>query len=309
MHGLKFLVTGSAGLIGSHVAGLLEARGDTVVGFDISPRDHHHGLDLRNREHLRAALRGCDGVIHLAAVSRVVTAEENPALCEAVNIGGTRNICEEVAELSPRPFVIFASSREVYGHADRLPVSESARLQPCNVYGRSKLAGEQLMSRLAGAGTNVLVLRFSNVYGSTGDHADRVIPAFARRAAGGGRITVNGTGCVFDFTHVEDVAAGVITAVGCLAQGQRLPTLHLASGIGTTLGELAGLAAAASRRPLEVTTGPARDFDVDRFVGDPDLARRILGWTCGISLRDGFDRLVAEFAEMQAGEVAGGPST
>ena len=93
--------------------------------------------------------------------------------------------------------------------------------------------------------------------------------------------------------------------MSCLAQGQRLPTLHLASGIGTTLGELAGLAAAASRRPLEVTTGPARDFDVDRFVGDPDLARRILGWTCGISLRDGFDRLVAEFAEMQAGEVAG----
>lgn len=298
---MKLLLTGSAGLIGACVLHVLQARGDNVVEFDVRPR-HANGpaLDVRSIERVREAATGCDGIIHLAAISRVVSAEIDPTLCGDVNVGGTRNVCQVASESSRRPFVIFASSREVYGNPGALPVTESDPLRPCNVYGRSKAEGERLVTELGGAGVNAAVLRLPNVYGSVLDHPDRVVPAFARRAALGGSIVVNGPDGMFDFVHADDAARAIVTQADRLASGARLPPIHLASGIGTTLGELAELAVAASIRPLEVRTGPRRNHDVERFVGDPGLAQALLGWACKTSLEAGFRRLVQQFAEDQA---------
>ena len=298
---MRLLVTGSAGLIGTHITAIFRSRGDTVTEFDIKLRDTVGApLDTRNLEQVQNAAAGCDGIIHLAAVSRVVRAENDPDLCQAINVGGTGNMCRVAASLPEKPFIIFASSREVYGQPDRLPAVEGSPLRPCNVYGRSKVEGERLVAELGRAGVNSAILRFSNVYGWTGDHPDRVIPAFARRAATGGSITVNGPDCLFDFTHVDDVAEAIVTAVDRMASGDRLPPIHLASGTGTTLGELAQLAADVSRKSLDIGVGPSRDFDVSRFVGDPGLARTMLGWTGGTTLATGFQRLVREFEEIEA---------
>lgn len=297
---MRILITGSEGLIGRHLAAVLEAEGFEVVRFDLRLDDAEgRPLDTRHRDLVERAIAGCDGVVHLAALSRVVWGERDPDACTQINVEGTRNVYDAVMAASPRPFVIFGSSREVYGLPDRLPVDEDAPLRPCNVYGRSKVEGERLTEALSDAGVRTSILRFSNVYGWTGDHPDRVVPAFAREAAVGGAIHVDGSDCLFDFTHIDDVVPALRRTMNLLAEGRRLPALHLVSGIGTTLGELGRMARDASGGQLDVSEMPPRDFDVARFVGDPVRAAEHVGWTPKTDLASGFAALVAAFVRQE----------
>jgi nucleoside-diphosphate-sugar epimerase len=166
-----------------------------------------------------------------------------------------------------------------------------------NVYGRSKLRGEELVLKAREAGLRAAVLRLANVYGSDRDHEDRVIPAFARAAARGADLHVEGERNTFDFTHVIDVVGGLLVTIDILSAGERaLPPIHLVSGRGTTLGELAQMIAAHSPRQPRVILAEARAFDVSRFVGDPTRAREILGWSVERSLEDGVREIVARRA-------------
>lgn len=132
------LITGSEGLIGTALCELLAAQRTLVRRFDLKKQ-----LDVCEREVVRASVEGCTGIIHLAAVSRVIWGEREPERCWQTNVEGTRNILQAAAASARKPWVIFASSREVYGHAQQLPATEDAPLAPCNVYGRTKLAGRR----------------------------------------------------------------------------------------------------------------------------------------------------------------------
>ena len=173
----------------------------------------------------------CDGVIHLAAVSRVIWGERDPELCWATNVDGLRNVLD-VAHRQPRkPWMIFASSREVYGQPSVLPASEETPREPVNVYGRSKVMGEELIEAARLDGLRASVIRLSNVYGSTTDHADRVVPAFARAAVLGHSLRVEGAEHTFDFTHISDVAQGIVALVSRLDDGQCAPPpIHFTYG-------------------------------------------------------------------------------
>jgi nucleoside-diphosphate-sugar epimerase len=142
------------------------------------------------------------------------------------------------------------------------------------------------------------MIRFSSVYGEVTDHADRVAPAFARLAAQGGTLRIDGRGTTLDFTHVDDVAAALQAGAELLAGGHGvLPTLHLVSGRGTSLPELAEMAIAAAGRG-QVRVGAGRSYDVRSFIGDPARAQRVLGWHAGIAVEDGIADLVKRFAAM-----------
>jgi nucleoside-diphosphate-sugar epimerase len=286
------LVTGSAGLLGRHVTTLLEAAGDEVRTFDLRDAPHQ---DIRDPKELARAMEGVDGVIHLAAVSRVVWAQKDPALTEAVNHGGLRNVLKAAASRAHRPWILFASSREVYGEQAHLPVAETAPLGPLNVYARSKVAGEVLMGEARDQGLVANVARLSNVYGCVDDHHDRVVPAFARGAATASALRLEGSDNMFDFTHVDDVARGIVRMAEASAAGESLPTTHFVSGCGTTLGQLATLAVEASERTLACIEYAPRDYDVARFYGDPSRALALLGWRAHIGIEQGFSRLVDDF--------------
>ena len=101
--------------------------------IDLLECGDNHG-DVRDPRQVHAAVDGCGGVIHLAAVSRVATAQRDPGLCEATNVGGLSNVLQAAASSSRQPWVVFASSREVYGQPEQLPVREDSPLQPMNVY-------------------------------------------------------------------------------------------------------------------------------------------------------------------------------
>lgn len=304
----RILITGSSGLVGSALSPALAARGVDVARLDIRASGAAQG-DVRDRERVRRAMVDVDGVVHLAAVSRVAWAERDPALCWSTNIDGLRNVLEIAAASNPRPWVVFASSREVYGQPDRLPVAEDCDLRPINVYGRSKADGERLVDAARRAGARACTVRLSNVFGSTLDHPDRVVPAFARAAAFGEELRVDGVDHTFDLTHVDDIVRGLVALSERLgASHTGLSPIHFVSGIPTTLGQLADMAIRIARKVGDgvppvvagrtrsiVRVAPPREFDVTKFIGDPARALAVLGWRTRIDLEEGLTRLVHEF--------------
>ncbi|MDE0473335.1 MAG: SDR family oxidoreductase, partial [Gammaproteobacteria bacterium] len=172
----------------------------------------------------------------------VLWGEHDPEECWNTNVGGLRNVLQALDEIRHRPWLLFASSREVYGQPRRLPATEDTPLRPVNVYGRSKVEGERLVDNARSRGLRAATVRLSNVYGRARDHADRVIPAFARAADSGGTIRIDGAECTFDFTHIDDTARGMAAVVDLLEVGETPPPIHLLTGTPTTLRGLATLA-------------------------------------------------------------------
>ncbi len=302
MSGLRILVTGSAGLIGRAVMPLLRAERHAAVPFDLRADTPAERRDLTDPAALRRALPDVDGIIHLGGVSRVIDGERDPERCWRTNVEATRRLLDLAMQGPRNPWFVQASSREVYGQQDKLPVAEDAPLRPKNVYARSKVEVERLTEAARAAGMRTAILRFSNVFGDVHDHADRVVPAFARAAAGGGTIRVDGAGCTFDFTHVADVADGILRVVRKLREGEAaLPPIHFVTGRQTSLGRLASMAVEIGGPALRVIEAPARGFDVHRFAGDPARAERLLGWRATTPLESGFARLASAFrAEVAA---------
>jgi UDP-glucose 4-epimerase len=295
----RILITGSAGLIGSALRNALDAHGYRTQGLDIRAIGMDFG-DICDAVRIAEVIDGCDGIVHLAGVSRVVWGEADPDKCRLANVDAVANLLTAVERRSKSPWLIFASSREVYGETDGSPVHEDSPLRPINVYGRSKVAGEQLVCDARARGVRTAIVRFSNVYGRILDHSDRVIPAFARAAATGGQIRVDGTDNTFDFTHVDDVVLGVLKIIDLLQASDHLSfdPIHFASGRSTSLRELAQLANELGGLKATIVEAPSRNFDVSRFRGCTQRASNVLGWSALIALDDGMKRLVQEFREL-----------
>jgi nucleoside-diphosphate-sugar epimerase len=287
------LVTGAAGLIGRHFCTRLEREGRAFRRFDlrIAPEQ-----DTRNPAALAQALEGVSGVVHLAAVSRVVTAQGQPDLCWETNVDALKSLLSLCGD-SGR-WIVFASSREVYGQPLALPVAESAPLQPMNIYARSKVAGEALIDGVREKGVVANVVRFSSVYGCPQDHEDRVAMAFAWAGCRGGTMRLEGGENVLDFTYIDDAVDGLWRLCQRTEAGERLPPIQFVSGRGVTLRQLADMAARNARGTVRSVEAPPRDFDVSRFIGDPARAAALLGWRATTDLETGVARLIDAMCEM-----------
>ncbi len=292
-------------MVGTALSQMFEAKGIKIVHFDLLATGKSFG-DVRNRIQVQEAMRGCDGVIHLAAISRVLWGERDPNLCWDTNVHGLGNVLDVALEFQHSPWVIFASSREVYGQPESLPVSEDCPVCPVNIYGRSKVKGEQLIDAVRSKGVRACTIRLSNVFGTTADHADRVVPAFARGAALGETLRIDGADHTFDFTHIHDVAEGIVLLADYLLAGKDAPPpIHFVSGQPTTLGELAQQAIEIADSGANIRHAPPRTFDVAKFIGDNSRALSILGWTPQIPLKEGLERLIQAFREDHRGATAG----
>ena len=281
-------------MIGRALRARLEAAGVRVVGCDLRASNLCERFDLRDLPAVRRAMRECGGVIHLGGVSRIIEGERNSELCKSVNISGTSGIVDAAAESPKRPWMLFASSREVYGQPPNLPCVEGTPPNPINVYAKSKLAAERMVLSLRERGGTVAVLRFSNVFGSTDDYPDRVVPAFAKAAASGGILRLEGPDSVFDFTALEDSVSAAHKTVEALQTGRSdMPPLDIVTGRATSLRELADISLSAGSG--ETIIAPPRLFSASRFQGDPRAAARHLGWRAAIPLEQRVTRLVGDF--------------
>lgn len=298
----RLLITGCTGLVGSALRAALRKRRHEPIGLDLRGAGIERG-DVRDPSQVRATLRGCHGVVHLAAVSRVVWGERDPDLCRTTNVGGLQAVIAAIEECREPPWLIFASSREVYGRPDRLPVGEDAPLRPVNVYAQTKAQGEALVNAARDRGIRTAIVRLSNVYGGVHDYQDRVVPAFVRAAVTGTPLRVEGSEHTFDFTHLDDTIRGLVALIELLAgEAVAPPPVHLLTGHATSLASLARLAIelAGTTPPAPLVEAPARTFDVAQFVGDPRRAAEVLGWRPSISIRDGVARYVREIREALA---------
>lgn len=296
----RVLITGSSGLIGSALISSLEKRDLGVTCFDLRALGASAG-DVRDKRRLEQSLDGVSGIVHLAAVSRVLWGERDPEGCWETNVEGTRNVLELAARSPARPWVVFASSREVYGQPDSLPADENTPLRPVNIYGRSKVEGERLVEEARASGIRACTIRLSNVFGSTADHVDRVVPAFARAAVAAGELRIDGADHTFDFTYIDDVVRGIASLASRLASGADAPPpIHFVTGRPTTLGELATLAIELAGGKATSRHSMPRSFDVARFVGDGTRARELLDWQPHFDLREGLSRLVSAFEALAA---------
>lgn len=283
-------------MIGRHLAARLRAAGHRVREFDIR---NDRREDIRDRHALARALRGVSGVVHLAAVSRVAWGERDPGLCLDTNVTALATLVE-LCTGGSKPWLVFASSREVYGSTALLPVTEDAPLRPANAYGRSKMAGEAIVLAAREAGLTANICRLANVFGCACDHHDRVAMAFAGTAARGGTMRVTGGDGIFDFTAIEDVVDGLCRLIDATAQGKQLDPIHFASGTGTSLRALAEMAARHARLPVSIVELPPRGFDVSGFVGNPARASELLGWRAQAVLEARMAKLVAALARREA---------
>jgi nucleoside-diphosphate-sugar epimerase len=178
-----------------------------------------------------------------------------------------------------------------------LPVVEDDLISPVNTYGRSKAAGEWFVAEARAAGLQAGCIRLPSVYGSANDIPQRVIPAFVAGALQGRDLRLTGAGQVCDFLHVTDAIEGIVRMAKRLDAGTRnLPTVHLASGRGTSLGELARLVTRLAESQSAIIEEPARSFDVSGFVGDPARAADVLDWKPSTTLEDGLARLISGHA-------------
>ena len=294
----RILITGSDGLVGSALRAAIEARGTDVTGFDIRGVGDEKG-DIQDADHIRQAVIGCCGIVHLAAVSRVIWGERDPGKCWDINVGGLSNIIAAASTVRPksslRPWVVFASSREVYGQPEHLPATENTPLRPINIYGRSKVEGERIVDAARKDGLRTAIVRLSNVYGSTRDYADRVIPAFARGAVMGDTLRVEGADHTFDFTHIDDTTRGIVAIIDLLMDGKTPPPIHLLTGRQFSLGQLAALATDIAGKGATIMQAPPRSFDISRFYGDPARAKELLDWVPHVEIQQGLARLIHDF--------------
>ncbi|MCF6219079.1 MAG: NAD(P)-dependent oxidoreductase [Gammaproteobacteria bacterium] len=294
------LITGNRGLVGRHLQAELHKIGFRVRGYDIEDGSG----DITDTDKLRSALKGVDGVVHLAAVSRVVWGERDPIKCWQLNAIASESLLKQAIESPSKPWVLVASSREVYGEQHTLPVSEDVVLEPVNVYGRAKLHMEKSALEARTAGLNTAVVRLANVYGCPLDHHDRVLPAFCRNAAMGDHLRVDGFEHLFDFTHVTDTVAGISRLIQLLDAGERsIPPIHLLPGIGTTLRQAAEIAVTEARSKSPIIEATSRSYDVCRFIGNPERARALLGWQAQITPEQGIRQLVNAFMSIDSREA------
>lgn len=296
----RILVTGSEGLIGKAICPSL-----SNLGFDILPFDIKSGLDICNRASLETFVQKCDGIIHLAAVSRVVWAQNDPDLCWETNAIASQILIDLAMQQNSKPWILVASSREVYGQPDVLPTPDNAPRNPINIYGESKVTMEDAALSARDQGMITAIVRFANVYGTTDDHHDRVLPAFCRAATEGEPLRIDGGSNTFDFTHISDTVSGVIAMVEKLEEGvNNLPPIHLLPGIPTTLAQAAEIACKAAGSSSSIVESSPRDYDVSEFYGDPSQAQTLLNWQAKITPTQGIKALVKAFEELKQEEAA-----
>ena len=293
---MRYVVTGAAGFIGSHLAETLQADGHDVVAVD-SYTDYYArerkernaaALDVADADlasaELGPLLAGADGVFHLAGQPGVRASwGESFRLYLDRNVHASQRLFEACAAAGTR--VVFASSSSVYGDAERYPTREDVEPRPISPYGITKLACEHLVAAIDRAqGLDAVVLRYFTVYGPR-QRPDMAFTALLEALAAGERFTLFGDGSAArSFTFVGDAVAATIAA---MERGRTGETYNVGGGEEATMNEAIALAEEISGRALDVERVGAAAGDVRRTRADVAKAEAELAWAPATSLREG----------------------
>ena len=293
---MKYVVTGAAGFIGSHLSEALGAAGHQVLGVDSYTEYYDRARKERNAEGLDVVeadlaeaplpplLEGADGVFHLAGQPGVRASwGETFALYVRRNVLATHRVFEAAADQGVR--VVFASSSSVYGDAERYPTPEDVAPQPISPYGITKLSCEHLARAMARAkGLDAIALRYFTVYGPR-QRPDMAFTTMLEALARGTSFRMFGDGSAArSFTYVDDAVAATMAA---MERGRTGEIYNVGGGDEATMNEAIELAEEISGRRLDVQKEGAAIGDVRRTRADVTKAEAHLAWSPATPLREG----------------------
>ena len=290
---MRFVVTGAAGFIGSHLTEALHARGDEVVAVDCFTDYYDPALKEDNasaydvaRLDLAAddlALDGFDGVFHLAGQPGVRSSFQAFDNYVRRNLLATQRVFESAARSGVR--VVFASSSSVYGDAESYPTSEDADAAPISPYGISKLGCEQLAYAYASSfGLDAVVLRYFTVYGPR-QRPDMALARIVDALARGASFELYGDGLQSrSFTYVADVVAATLAA---MEQAPAGALYNVGGGVEASMRDAISTLEQISGATLAVVERPTAAGDVRRTAADTRRIEHDLGWRAETALADG----------------------
>jgi NAD dependent epimerase/dehydratase len=304
------LVTGAGGFIGSHLVEALAAQGTQVRAFvrynsrgdpgllRFLPPDVFSAVevvagDLRDPQAVRAAVAGCQLVLHLGALISIPYSYFHPVEVAGTNFVGTLNVLVACRDLGVER-LIHTSTSEVYGTARQIPITEEHALQGQSPYSASKIGADKMVeSFYCTYNLPVVTVRPFNTYGPR-QSARAVIPTIITQALTRSTIQLGSLEPTRDFTFVDDTVAGFIAAVE--AAGVEGSLFNLGVGEEIRIGDLANMIVRKVGRPVEIVVDPERlrpeRSEVLRLISDNRLARARLGWSPQVELDQGLDRTI-----------------
>ena len=303
---MKYIVTGGAGFIGSHIVEAIAGSHEVVVvdNFSSGKPENLSMIDDRvtcvrgsitDLPLLKDAFKGADGIFHLAAIASVARSVDDPAATHETNLTGTLNVLLAARTCGVRK-VVFSSSSAVYGDEPTLPKREDMPSCPLSPYAVSKLAGEyycRVFSELFGVKT--VSLRYFNVFGPRQDPQSEyaaVIPKFITRLLNNQPPVIFGDGKqTRDFVYVKDVVGANLLAMQSSATG----TFNIGSGERIDLTTLAGTLCEIMQVNLPPVYENPRSGDIRDSVSDITAAKKGLGYKTGYSLDKGLTETIRWF--------------
>lgn len=312
----KVLVTGADGFIGSHLTEHLVRQGCDVRAFvlynsfnswgwlDSSPDEIKSNLDvfsgdIRDPHGVKEAMKGCDVVMHLAALIAIPYSYHSPDTYVDTNVKGTLNIVQAARELGVER-VVHTSTSEVYGTAQYVPITEDHPLQGQSPYSASKIGADQIaMSFYSSFETPVAIIRPFNTYGPR-QSARAVIPTVIAQIANGAKqIKLGALHPTRDFNYVMDTVRGFVS----VAESKNTvgEVVNIGSNFEVSIGDTVQIISEAMGTEVEVVCDQQRirpaKSEVERLWASNAKAQELTGWTPEYGGREGFKRGLAETAE------------
>ncbi len=284
---MNLIVTGGAGFIGSHLTKYLIKKGHTVSVIDNLRRGNFDNLreikdqidfqeiDILDYEKMKNVVKNADGIFHQAALGSVPQSFKEPEEYNRVNAIGTENVLKLAKEFGFK--VVYASSSSVYGNQDKFPIKEDAEKKPLNPYGQSKLESEQFAKKYADIGVKVIGLRYFNVFGiGQNPNYAGVVPKFIERLGQNKPPIIYGDGNQLrNFTFVNDVVEANVLAFENKIEHT---FMNIATGVMTSVKELATIMIRLSGLSIEPIYEKAREGDIEKSQADISLAKNLINW-------------------------------
>ena len=312
----SILITGADGFIGSHLTEALVRQGHSVRAFvlynsfnswgwldhcslDLKSKFEVFAGDIRDPHGVKEAMKGCDVVLHLAALIAIPYSYHSPDTYVDTNIKGTLNVLQAARELGVKR-VVHTSTSEVYGTAHFVPITEKHPLQGQSPYSATKIAADQLAySFYSSFDLPVVIARPFNTYGPR-QSARAVIPTIITQIANGHRqIKLGAVSPTRDFNYVQDTVAGFISAMNS-DQGLG-EVVNFGSNFEISIGDTVQMIAEVMKADIEIITDENRlrpeNSEVERLWADNTKAKELFGWQPRYGGREGFKRGLTETAE------------